>query len=206
MTMTMPEMYALVGRRFRKKRMYSFRNQFLQSPLPRIIDVGGSAALWSTINYAGEVTIVNLDPHIVHKPYRLVIADGRNLPFPDKSFDLAFCNSLIDHVGDEQDQKQLAHELFRVAHRFYLQTPNKWFPIEPHFLGVFLHWLPRRPYWLIRYATIWGLVAKPSPNEAHSVDHSIRLLTRSNLECYFPNCIIKPERVFGLTKSFIVLA
>jgi SAM-dependent methyltransferase len=74
-----------------------------------------------------------------------VTADGRELPFPDDAFDVAFSNAVVEHVGGREDQRRFVHELCRVARRVFLSTPNRWFPIETHTLVPLVHWLPRRP-------------------------------------------------------------
>ena len=71
-----------------------------------------------------------------------VVADGRELPFHDGEFDVGFSNAVVEHVGDRDDQERLVHELCRVAKRVFVTTPNRLFPIDPHTLLPFLHWLP----------------------------------------------------------------
>jgi len=73
-----------------------------------------------------------------------VVADGRDLPFDDDSFDVAFSNAVVEHVGGRDDQRRFVHELCRVAPRVFVATPNRWFPLELHTLLPFFHWLPRR--------------------------------------------------------------
>jgi SAM-dependent methyltransferase len=74
---------------------------------------------------------------------RSVTADGRELPFDDGAFDIAFSNAVIEHVGGRDDQRRFVHELCRVARRVFISTPNRWFPVETHTLLPFVHWLPR---------------------------------------------------------------
>jgi SAM-dependent methyltransferase len=74
-----------------------------------------------------------------------VTADGRELPFPDDAFDVAFSNAVVEHVGGREDQRRFVHELCRVAHRVFVSTPNRWFPVEAHTLVPLVHWLPRAP-------------------------------------------------------------
>jgi SAM-dependent methyltransferase len=74
---------------------------------------------------------------------RSVTADGRDLPFQDDEFDIAFSNAVIEHVGGPDDQRRFVHELCRVAKRVFISTPNRWFPVEAHTLLPFAHWLPR---------------------------------------------------------------
>jgi Methyltransferase domain len=77
-----------------------------------------------------------------------VVADGRDLPFADQQFDVAFSNAVVEHVGGRDDQERFVHELCRVARRVFVTTPNRLYPIDPHTLLPFVHWLPekRRPH------------------------------------------------------------
>jgi hypothetical protein len=79
---------------------------------------------------------------------RTIVADGRELPFADGEFDVAFSNAVIEHVGGRDDQERFCHELCRVARRVFVTTPNRLFPVDPHTLWPFAHWLPdgRRPH------------------------------------------------------------
>ena len=73
-----------------------------------------------------------------------VVADGRELPFAQGEFDVAFSNAVVEHVGGRADQERFVHELCRIADRVFVTTPNRHFPIDPHTLLPFLHWLPER--------------------------------------------------------------
>ena len=72
-----------------------------------------------------------------------VTASGTDLPFDDDSFDIAFSNAVLEHVGEREEQRRFVHELCRVAPRVFISTPNRRFPVEVHTLMPFLHWLPR---------------------------------------------------------------
>ncbi len=76
---------------------------------------------------------------------RAVRADGRDLPFADSEFDVAFSNAVLEHVGDREAQRAFVHELCRVARQQFLTTPNRLFPLEVHTLLPLVHWLPRTP-------------------------------------------------------------
>ncbi len=76
---------------------------------------------------------------------RAVRADGRDLPFADGEFDVAFSNAVLEHVGDREAQRAFVHELCRVAGGVFVTTPNRWFPLEVHTLLPLAHWLPRGP-------------------------------------------------------------
>jgi hypothetical protein len=74
---------------------------------------------------------------------RVVRADGRALPFADGEFELGFSNAVVEHVsGGREGQRRFVAELCRVADRVFVTTPNRWFPVDPHTLMPFVHWLP----------------------------------------------------------------
>ena len=75
---------------------------------------------------------------------RTVQADGRDLPFADAEFDVGFSNAVVEHLPDRASQETFVRELCRVSERVFVATPNRWFPIDPHTLLPFVHWLPRR--------------------------------------------------------------
>ncbi len=74
-------------------------------------------------------------------PESLVKMQKEAYIYPDGSFDLVFSNSVID-VGDLHAQRQFANKMLRVGKRVYCQTLNRWFPVEPCLIAVFIHWLP----------------------------------------------------------------
>jgi methyltransferase family protein len=75
---------------------------------------------------------------------RSVTASGTDLPFEDDSFDVAFSNAVVEHVGSREEQRRFVAELCRVAPVVFISTPNRRFPLETHTLVPFAHWLPRR--------------------------------------------------------------
>jgi hypothetical protein len=78
-----------------------------------------------------------------------------------------------------------------VARGFYVQTPAFSFPVEPHALLPFVHWLPAGPR-----RALWGLGVGGDPDD--------RLLRRGELGALFG---VEPraERVGPLAKSWIAL-
>jgi ubiquinone/menaquinone biosynthesis C-methylase UbiE len=110
-----------------------------------IIDIGGTRYQWDRLGHKSEITILNLSVpgNADDSPdnYHFVAGDTRNTSFPDKSFDLAFSNSVIEHVDNWDNQKQFAQEILRIGKQIYCQTPNKWFFVEPHLIAPFVHYL-----------------------------------------------------------------
>jgi hypothetical protein len=191
----------------RRKRMRLFSSLFGLRDEMRIIDVGGREINWRLIDERPDVTITNIEFgdredgrfHFVH-------SDGRKLPYADNSFELCYSNSVIEHVGDWESRMALAREIRRVAPRYYVQTPNKWFFSDPHTVGAFLHWLPKRyQRRLIRWCTLWGLVDRPNQAEIDALLDEIDLLTYAEMRTLFPDATIVKERFLGMPKSIIAM-
>ncbi len=188
--------WRILGARFRQRRVADFLKTFAVTPQTRILDVGGTRVFWQGMPV--EVTTVNLDPS--NSDY---VADARDLPFPDGSFDIVFSNSLIEYVGSFEDQLACAREITRVGIRYYVQTPNKWFPIEPHFIAPFIHWIPPRLRRILARLTVWAILTRPNQQTIDEFIASIRLLTSKEVRQLFPDAQLKAERFCGLKKSLI---
>lgn len=167
----------------------------------RVVDLGGTPYVWSLIEHSFHVTLVNLpggtkpadDEH-----YRFVQADACDLKahFPDYSFDLAFSNSVIEHVGDEPRQALFAAEVQRLAKAYWVQTPSTRFPIEAH-TGIPFYW--RYPQW-VRGALLrrWD---RSLPAWCAMIRET-RVLSRRRMEELFPGAEFFTERRFGFEKSY----
>lgn len=136
--------------------------------------------------------------------FKWIVADGRRLPFKDKSIDIAFSNSVIEHLGNIKSQSDFAKEIMRVSKNFWVQTPDKSFPVEPHLITPFVHWLPLKlQKILLRNFTIWGIVTRPSKEDVNTFLDEVRLLTYKEFKSLFPVASIIRERFAGLSKSLI---
>ena len=94
-----------------------------------------------------ELGVKNLIPNLVASGIERkssywenwIQADGKNLPFAMRSFDLVFSNAVIEHVGDERDQIKFLNEIDRVGKNWIVTTPNRFFPIESHTQKLIFH-------------------------------------------------------------------
>jgi ubiquinone/menaquinone biosynthesis C-methylase UbiE len=183
---------------FRKRRFKTFVADY--QDCRTILDVGGEHYTWQIIGRTEGIVLLNLLVPRVSEGYTYVCASAMEMPFRDQSFDLAFSNSAIEHVGSEDNQFQFAREMFRVGRKIYCQTPCRLFPIDPHLTAPFLHWLPVR--WLtptvLRYFTPTGWLLK------RRFEYDVTWISKAKLRKMFPGCKIKTERFLLMPKSFVV--
>jgi SAM-dependent methyltransferase len=179
-----------VAARARARRHARFFARTGLRPGMRVVDIGCGALGLRALEPELDVTGVDLLPRPSY-PGPFVRADAASgLPFPDGAFDLAYASSVIEHVPPAR-RAAFAAELRRVARGWYVQTPAWSFPIEPHALLPFAHWLPprlRRAYWRLGAAGAW---------------EDIELLRRGELEALFGPA--EPERFGPLTKSWVAV-
>lgn len=199
---------------FRLKRLYIFYRLFNVTQSTRILDIGGNPFIWKLAKRnkftMPKITILNLyPPENRNKLPRYiadwVVDDGRSIPFGKFSFDIAFCNSVIEHLGDLESQRALANEIRRVAPAYFVETPNRDFFVEPHLIAPFIHWLPKGiQKKMIRNFTPWGLITRPSRVDVERFFEEIRLLTEKEIMQLFPDDKIFLERFMCFPKGIIV--
>ena len=198
--------------RLRQKRFTFFLRLLATVPRPmKILDVGGTQAFWERMGFTNEsaieVVILNVAKMTTAPDHFVcVVGDARDMnSFARGEFDVVFSNSVIEHVGTYADQRRMAEEVKRVGKRYFLQTPNRYFPIEPHFLFPFFQFLPLSiRIFLVRHFDVGWYKRIPDKHQATSEVASIRLLTQRELADLFPGAAIYKEQLLGLTKSLIV--
>lgn len=183
----------------------------------RIIDVGGTVRYWRILpaatleRYNVTITLLNVPSMPLPEDqgrFKFLSGDGCALGFvPDRAFDIMHSNSVIEHVGDWVRMKAFASEAQRVAQRYFVQTPNYWFPIEPHGMVPLIHWLPRpMRIWLLMRFRLGNWRRAASVDEAMRTIDGARLLNRTMLVGLFPAAEIHVERVFLMPKSYTAVS
>ncbi len=200
---------------FRRRRLAGLLKAFPDLENYSVLDVGGRPFIWDLLKLhygvkPKQLVLLNTPSENQLPPspdYTVKIADGRYLPYADKSFDLVFSNSVIEHVGNEAHMAQFAEECTRVGRELYIQTPNRWFPLEAHFGAAFVHWLPRKWYYRFSFLSMRYFFARNNPIEKKYFQQEFDttlLLSKRQMRRLFPNQTISGEKFLGLTKSFIV--
>lgn len=200
-----------LGNRFRNRRFAHFEQRMLQLPSPlTILDIGGTVSYWENRNYHLrdhiEITLVNRTA--VDSPYAHIkglAGDATDLSqFPDKSFDIVFSNSVIEHLVTPANQKRMAEEIIRLGKYYYVQTPNRYFPLEPHFMLPFFQFMPFSLQYFLLTKTKLSRMKRWKPERAREYIQEIRLMGRKEFHSLFPGSKLFKERAAGMAKSYVV--
>ena len=183
----------------------------------RIIDIGGTYMFWRTWHdFAAradvDITCINKEKRADAEfadsdSVRMITGDARNLDlFEDREFDIAFSNSVIEHVGMWKDIQAMANEVRRVAKYYIVQTPYYWFPIEPHARTPFIHWLPESiKYRIVMWKKCGYWDRQRDVGQAVQKVQAATLLDIKQFSYLFPDGRIHRERVYGLVKSLLAV-
>lgn len=189
-----------------------------------ILDLGSEEGdhIAAIVPFRDNVTIADIDLGALQRGRErfgfqtAVLDETGRLPFPDQHFDIVFCSSVIEHVTVPKDQldavrdkraftaaswerqRQFADEIRRVAKGYFVQTPNKWYPVESH------TWLPL-PIVLLPRAAQLRVVEWTNRWWVKRTEVDWNLLTERTMAELFPDAEIVRERTAGLTKSLIAV-
>ncbi len=132
-----------------------------------------------------------------------IVADARALPWPNKHFDIVYSNAVIEHVGTFKDQKKMAAEIMRVGKRWFVTTPNRWYPFEFHLRLPFVTWLPGHGY-----LRVGQLISYNHVKHKYVIGeecYGLRLMTANELEQCFPGSKIIKQQVTFMAETLIAI-
>ena len=211
-----------ISAKFRMRRM-----SFLDERIPddgrrdvTLVDLGGTLSFWEmnlahleSADRLARIDVYNLDVESA-RSHTVGSVEVREIPgnvtqlsdVADNQYDVAFSNSVMEHVGNLDQQNRFAQEIQRVAPSFVLQTPNRYFPMEPHFYVPLFPFIPLGVRaWLHRRFQLGWFAPEPDELKARIDCDQIRLLTRKELTLLFPRAGIHAEWLGGMVKSFILI-
>lgn len=197
---------------FRVRRMRRLVEIMGIRPGMRVLDLGGTPVIWEHISAPLEITLLNLpgtlsrgmseilqSPQLRHHTFHVIEGDACSVTqFGDRSFDLVFSNSVIEHVGPPPKQMEFAHEVLRLGKSYWVQTPSMWFPIEVH-SGMPFYWL--YPGWL--RAALMRHWRKHLPSWWADYMDTTRVLSRRRMAELFPNSRTRVDYFLGVPKSYV---
>ena len=177
----------------------------------KVLDVGvtndkrdSSNFLEKMYPYPENITTVGLeDASFLTKEYpglTYIKANGMNLPFIDKSFDLVTSFAVIEHVGNRQNQRRYVQELCRVGKSCLITTPNRWYPMEVHTMIPIIHWLPP-----VLHRNILKIIGKTF----YAEEKNLNLLDSKTLQqCYPEDMKVHTyhNRLLGIVSNLIFYA
>jgi hypothetical protein len=175
-----------------------------------VIDLGGSLSTWERSPVrVKHVHVVNVSEPPAEVPDWAEVdkADACALPpeIANRRYDLVFSNSVIEHVGGYWRRRRFAEAVRSLSDRHWVQTPYRYFPIEPHWNFPGMQFLPLSMRGLI--ARTWPLSytrGRPAASVLQTVLWT-ELIDRTEMRAHFPDSELRAERMAGLTKSLIAL-
>ena len=199
-----------LGGRRRARRWRWLVETFPELDQMSVLDLGGSLSTWERAPVrAKHVHVVNISKPPAQVPDWAEVerADACALPphIASRRYDLVFSNSVIEHVGGHERRVRFAEAVRSLSDRYWVQTPYRYFPIEPHWLVPGLQFLPIAMR--ARIAHKWPLVYTPGRAKAAVLNTVMwtELIDRTQMRHYFPDAELRAARVAGLTKSLIAV-
>lgn len=203
----------------RKRKIELFFELMKPTETDKILDVGGEADESSLLKNAYQlidiflhkqnISVANMSTvHIeaIVKKYPEVdgrVGDACNLPWPDDYFDIVYSNAVIEHVGDYERQKKMASEIMRVGRKWFVTTPNRWYPFEFHMRLPLVTWLPGNLYLSAGRIISYNHVRKKYMSGIRHND--LRLMTARELKACFHNSMVIRQRVTFMAETLIAI-
>jgi len=194
----------------RAVRFREFLRRFPELDSMRVLDLGGTPSFWrSTPVRPVHVTTMNLDKFDTGEPWlQHVVADACDLDSLNQcpgGYDLVVSNSLIEHLGGYGPRRDFAEVVMVAAPAHWIQTPDRYFPIEPHYVAPGFQFLPLNIR--ARLVSRWPLAHERvyTVSDAIAQVLTIDLLSTTELQHLFPTSTIWHERFFGLSKSIVAI-
>ena len=197
-----------IGERSRARRWEMLQTVFPNLESMSVLDLGGTIETWKRAPVQPcRVHVVNLQAEEAPLPSwaQFDLADACALPphILEASYDLVFSNSVIEHVGGHAQRLRFASAVRDLGRSYWVQTPYRYFPVEPHWVAPCMQFLPLPAR--VRFARHWPLAHTPPQTYADAIEGvmSVELLGRAEMRFYFPDADILVDRLVGLPKSLV---
>jgi hypothetical protein len=190
----------------RMRRWQLFQERFPDIAALRVLDLGGTTDYWRRAPVrARHVTVVNLlEPGEPSEGLEPQFGDACTYQ-PDREYDLVVSNSLLEHVGGHAMRVRLAETIRKAAARHWVQTPYRYFPLEPHWLFPAMQVLPVRLR--VAVAVRWPLAHSRPASRQDALQEVLwtELVGRTEMVSLFPDSEVTFETMLGLPKSLLAI-
>jgi hypothetical protein len=196
--------------RKRARRWEWLREAFPDLDRMSVIDLGGTADSWQRAPVRpAAVHVVNLEPVPSELPAWLRAEQGDACSLPDRiladHYDLVFSNAVLEHVGGHAQRMRFAEAVHKLADRHWVQTPYRYFPVEPHWLFPGFQFLPVNMKVAVARRWPFAYGGASTREDALWATLNVELIGRTEMAYCFPDSEIRAERMFGLVKSLIAV-
>lgn len=209
--------FSKLSRISRARKLKLFNQIMKPTRQTKVLDVGAQVEPNSdketqfidTYLWKDSISAVNIsEEHIstIKKYYpeiEAVVSDACKLPWPDKHFDVVYSNAVIEHMGSFERQKKMAAEIMRVGKRWFVTTPNRWFPFEFHMRLPFVTWLPGNGYLYVGSVITYNSVQRKYTAGRKRKD--LRLMSAGELRKCFPGSEIIKQRITFMAETLIAV-
>ncbi len=209
-------MFNSLSEKSRSRKLRMFFSLLRPGPQDRVLDIGGecdpggsSVQLSDNYPWKHRLTILNIDSHAMQRvkatypQTSVMLGDACRLPFPDKAFEIGFSNAVIEHLFSWPNQQAMAAEMQRVCKRWFLSTPNRWYPYEFHSRIPFVSWLPAALMHKATRILCYNHVHHRYMSGLRTDE--IRLLTAREMRLLFPRSHIIPVRITFMAETLLAV-
>jgi len=216
-TMIKMELFSKLSNISRKRKIELFNRIIMPTENIRILDVGAEVDLFGTgglqfidfYPWKHRISAINLSSEHISSIKQLypeidaITGDACKLPWPDNYFDVVYSNAVIEHLGSLERQRKMAAEIMRVGKRWFITTPNRWYPFEFHMRLPFVTWLPGNAYLWAGRIVAYNHVRKKYSWGSKWDD--LRLMSARELQSCFPDSKIIKHRVTFMAETLIAV-
>jgi hypothetical protein len=204
-----PSLAGSLAARVRKRRWAMFVSRFPDVADMSVLDLGGTAGAWRLAPARpARLVLLNIEHPGELSDAEIAVGDACDPPdwVRRQHFDLAFSNSVLEHVGGHWRRQAFADVVRSVADHYWVQTPYRYFPLEPHYVAPFFQFVPLAVRgWLVARWPIGSLATVKDPAVCLAQAQQIELIGRTEMSSYFPDAAVLSERMLGATKSLIAV-
>ena len=184
--------------KFLKLTNYQIQNSVLDIGTTPSKDDEQNIFLENTKNNVNITCLSNQDCRVLKDKYPnvkdFIIGDGRKTKFLDNSFDIIHSNATIEHVGSFTNQSMFIQECVRISKKFvFIQTPNRYYPIDFHTTIPFIHWLPKKIHRKI--LSYIGL-------KFYSMEENLNLMSKKDLDKICKNLKVRNFKIINQNLLF----